>query len=121
MNECVEHWHRLDVDYHLHVLLLLERGRDYLLRYFLEWFGLVSSLFLKSNLKVVDSAGLWVHSRLSGGLRLKNYHTVVGNHKFSSRFSFCFSFYYFVVDISSNLCVCEKPISRRQNVLFAGY
>ena len=33
------------------------------------------------------SAGLRVHSHLSGGLRLRNYRTVEGNHKFSSRFS----------------------------------
>ena len=28
-----------------------------------------------------------VHSRLSGGLRLRNYRAVAGNHKFSSLFS----------------------------------
>ena len=27
------------------------------------------------------------HSHLSGGLRLRNYHAVAGNHKFSSQFS----------------------------------
>jgi len=33
------------------------------------------------------SAGLRFHSHLSGGLRLRNYRAVAGNHKFSSRFS----------------------------------
>ena len=33
------------------------------------------------------SAGLRFYSHLSGGLRLKNYRAVAGNHKFSSRFS----------------------------------
>ena len=37
--------------------------------------------------KPILSAGLRVHSHLSGGLRLRNYRAVVGNHKFSSRFS----------------------------------
>ena len=39
------------------------------------------------------SAGLRFHSHLSGGLRLRNYRAVAGNHKFSSRFSVfaCFS------------------------------
>jgi len=32
-------------------------------------------------------AGLWVHSQLSGGLRLRNYRAVAGNHTFSSRLS----------------------------------
>ena len=33
------------------------------------------------------SAGLRFHSHLSGGLRLRNYRAVAGNHKFSPRFS----------------------------------
>ena len=33
------------------------------------------------------SARLRFHSHLSGGLRLRNYRAVAGNHKFSSRFS----------------------------------
>ena len=33
------------------------------------------------------SAGLRFHSDLSGGLRLSNYRSVAGNHKFSPRFS----------------------------------
>ena len=33
------------------------------------------------------SAGLRFYSRLSGGLRLRNYRAVPANHKFSSRFS----------------------------------
>ena len=33
------------------------------------------------------STGLRFHSHLSGGLRLRNYRAVAGNHKFSSRFS----------------------------------
>ena len=37
--------------------------------------------------KPILSAGLRFHSHLSGGLRLKNYRSVAGNHKFSSRFS----------------------------------
>ena len=37
--------------------------------------------------KPILSAGLRVHSHLSGGLRLRNYRAVAGNHKFSSRFS----------------------------------
>ena len=37
--------------------------------------------------KPILSAGLRFHSHLSGGLRLRNYRTVAGNHKFSSRFS----------------------------------
>ena len=46
--------------------------------------------------KPILSAGLWFHSHLSGRLRLRNYRAVVGNHKFSSRFSviecFCGSY-----------------------------
>ena len=37
--------------------------------------------------KPILSAGLWFHSHLSGGLRLRNYCAVEGNRKFSSRFS----------------------------------
>ena len=37
--------------------------------------------------KPILSAGLWFHSHLSGGLRLRNYRAVAGNHKFSSQFS----------------------------------
>ena len=37
--------------------------------------------------KPILSAGLRFHSLLSGGLRLRNYSAVAGNHKFSSRFS----------------------------------
>ena len=37
--------------------------------------------------KPILSAGLRFHSHLSGGLRLRNYRAVAGNHKFSSRFS----------------------------------
>ena len=37
--------------------------------------------------KPILSAGLRFHSHLSGGLRLRNYCAVAGNHKFSSRFS----------------------------------
>ena len=37
--------------------------------------------------KPILSAGLWFHSQLSGGLRLRNYRAVAENHKFSSRFS----------------------------------
>ena len=39
------------------------------------------------RLKPILSAGLQFHSYLSGGLRLRNYRVVVGNHKFSPRFS----------------------------------
>ena len=38
------------------------------------------------------SAGLRFHSHLSGGLRLRNYCAVAGNHEFSSRFSVFASF-----------------------------
>ena len=42
------------------------------------------------------SAGLRFHSHLSGGLRLRDYCTVAGNHKFNTRFSvfacFCGSY-----------------------------
>ena len=37
--------------------------------------------------KPLLSAGLRFHSHLSGGLRLRNYRAVAGNHKFSSRLS----------------------------------
>ena len=37
--------------------------------------------------KPILSAGLPFHLHLSGGLRLRNYRAVSGNHKFSSRFS----------------------------------
>ena len=37
--------------------------------------------------KPILSAGLRLHSHLSGGLRLRNYRAVAGNQKFSSRFS----------------------------------
>ena len=37
--------------------------------------------------KPILSAGLRFHSHFSGGLRLRNYRAVAGNHKFSSRFS----------------------------------
>ena len=37
--------------------------------------------------KPILSAGLRFHSHLSGGLRLRNYRAVAGNHKFSSWFS----------------------------------
>ena len=37
--------------------------------------------------KPILSAGLRFHSHLSGGLRLRNYRAVAGNHNFSSRFS----------------------------------
>ena len=37
--------------------------------------------------KPILSADFQFHSHLSGGLRLKNYRAVAGNHKFSSRFS----------------------------------
>ena len=37
--------------------------------------------------KPILSVGLRFHSHLSGGLRLRNYRAVAGNHKFSSRFS----------------------------------
>ena len=37
--------------------------------------------------KPILSAGLRFDSHLSGGLRLRNYRAVAGNHKFSSRFS----------------------------------
>ena len=37
--------------------------------------------------KPILSAGLRFHSHLSGGLWLRNYRAVAGNHKFSSRFS----------------------------------
>ena len=49
LNKCVGHWRHLGVDYHLHVLLSLERGRDCLLKYYL-----VSSLFQKVHLKIAD-------------------------------------------------------------------
>ena len=39
------------------------------------------------QLKPILSAGLQFRSHLSGGLRLRNYRAVVGNHKFSSWFS----------------------------------
>ena len=53
MNECDGHWRRLGVNHH-HVLLSLEHGRDCLLNYYLDWFGLVYTLFLKVHLKIVD-------------------------------------------------------------------
>ena len=37
--------------------------------------------------KPIWSSGLRFHSRFPGGLGLKNYRAVAGNHKFSSRFS----------------------------------
>ena len=37
--------------------------------------------------KPILSAGLRFHTYLCGGLRLRNYRAVAGNHKFSSRFS----------------------------------
>ena len=37
--------------------------------------------------KPILSAGLRFHSHSFGGLRLRNYRAVAGNHKFSSRFS----------------------------------
>ena len=37
--------------------------------------------------KPISRTGLRFHSHLSGGLRLRNYRAVAGNHKFSSRFS----------------------------------
>ena len=37
--------------------------------------------------KPILSAGLRYHSHLSGGLRLRNYRAVAGNHKLGSRFS----------------------------------
>ena len=37
--------------------------------------------------KPILSADLRFHSHLSGGVRLRNYCAVAGNHKFSSRFS----------------------------------
>ena len=37
--------------------------------------------------KPILSVSLRFHSHLSGGLRLRNYRAVAGNHKFSSRFS----------------------------------
>ena len=37
--------------------------------------------------KAILSAGLRFHSHLSGGLRLRSYRAVAGNHKFSSRLS----------------------------------
>ena len=40
-----------------------------------------------SRFKPILSAGLRFHLHLSGGLRLRNYRAVAGNHKFSSRFS----------------------------------
>ena len=39
------------------------------------------------SFKPILSASLGFHSHLSGGLRLRNYHAVVGNHEFSSQFS----------------------------------
>ena len=39
------------------------------------------------RLKPILSAGLRFYSHLSGGLRLRNYPAVSGNHKLSSRFS----------------------------------
>ena len=43
--------------------------------------------------KPILSAGLRFQLHLSGGLRLRNYSAVAGNHKFSSRFPVfaCFS------------------------------
>ena len=43
--------------------------------------------------KPILSAGLRFHSHLSGGLRLRNYRAVAGNHKFTSRFSVFTCFY----------------------------
>ena len=37
--------------------------------------------------KPILSAGVRFHSHLCGGLRLRNYRAVAGNHKFSLRFS----------------------------------
>ena len=42
--------------------------------------------------KPIVSAELQSHSLLSGGLRLRNYRAVAGNHKFSSRFLVCACF-----------------------------
>ena len=42
--------------------------------------------------KPIFSASLRFHSHLSGGLWLRNYCSVAGNHKFSSRFSVFVSF-----------------------------
>ena len=39
------------------------------------------------SIKPILSAGLRFHSHLSGGLQLRNYRAVAGNHKFSSQFS----------------------------------
>ena len=46
-----------------------------------------SGLVAVWRFKPILSAGLRFHSHLSGGLRLRNYRAVAGNHKFSSRFS----------------------------------
>ena len=43
--------------------------------------------FRANVLKPILCAGLRFHSHLPGGLRLKNYRAVAGNHKFSWRFS----------------------------------
>ena len=46
------------------------------------------------------NAGLQLHSHLSGGLRLRNYPLVAGNHKFSPRFSVFECFYGGLVKIT---------------------
>ena len=86
--------------------------------------------------KPILSAGLRFQSHLSGGLRLRNYRAVAGNHKFSSRFSVfaCFCGGYsnrvkMLRTLSDNFILlkpslfhkglpfraCEQPI-RRQNL-----
>ena len=70
--------------------------------------------------KPILSAGLLVHSHLSGGLQLRNYLAVAGNHKFGfcvflwrvfkqRAIKTCTLNYGFVIN-TSNLCVCEQLI-----------
>ena len=50
--------------------------------------GLREGLLYSGGLNAV----LWKSSLLSGGLRLRKYRAVAGNHKLSSRFTFCACF-----------------------------
>ena len=52
-----------------------------------EGHGLLGGSIIVWWFKPILSAGLRFHSHLSGGLRLRNYRAVAGNHKCSLRFS----------------------------------
>ena len=49
--------------------------------------GATQTMKTRWRFKPILSASLRFHSHLSGGLRLRSYRAVAGNHKFSSRFS----------------------------------